>query len=193
MDFLSPESTRLPCPVRRNILKSAALIGCSLVGLSGRSFAAESEFWQQPRELRLYRPATGERVTATYWRDGTWDLDGYVRLCELLRDAREDAAVQMDRTLLDILFGIQKWAAHLGARDPLTITSGYRTRKTNNKLEGAAQNSMHLYGRAADIAVPGLSIKQLSEMGRHFKAGVGMYERSGFLHVDTGRERFWRR
>lgn len=179
---------------RRAFLGKAAGLasGCALALMPGLSAAASDEFWGQPRTLKLYRPATDEHVTRTYWREGNWDLEGYVEICKLMRDVRGNEAVQMDRTLLDILFGIQEWLAHETGAQQLVVTSGFRSKSTNSKLEGAAQNSMHLYGRAADIRVPNVSASLLSKMGRYFGAGVGLYEKSNFAHIDTGRARFWR-
>jgi uncharacterized protein YcbK (DUF882 family) len=47
-------------------------------------------------------------------------------------------------------------------------------------------------GKAIDIRVPGVSLSALRnaavKMGR---GGVGYYPKSDFLHVDTGRVRYW--
>lgn len=185
-----PEGTTLESPGRRLLLRRALALG-GAAALPSVALA-EDPFWRQPRVLNLKRAATGELVSATYWKNGNWDLEGYVKLCHVLRDVRANETVQVDRSLLDILFGMTKWLAAKGYSDPLLVTSGFRSKATNSRLEGAAQNSMHLFGRAADITVPGFSIKELSDMGKHFKAGVGLYEKRRFLHVDTGRERFWR-
>ena len=40
---------------------------------------------------------------------------------------------------------------------PIRITSGYRSSLVNSRVGGAA-NSQHLYGEAADIVVPGMSV-----------------------------------
>lgn len=45
---------------------------------------------------------------------------------------------------------------------PVVVTSGYRSPAVNTAVGGAA-NSAHVYGRAADIHVPGLSIRELAE------------------------------
>lgn len=40
---------------------------------------------------------------------------------------------------------------------PIRITSGYRSSLVNSRV-GGASNSQHLYGEAADIIVPGMSV-----------------------------------
>lgn len=180
---------------RRRFLRAA--LGGAAVALSpipSLAGAADAEaFWSQPRNLVLHRVSTGERVQATYWQDGNWNLEGYVRLCEVLRDVKESSAVQMDRTLLDMLFGMQQWLRQHGYNKPLFVLSGYRTLATNQSLgEKAARNSMHLYGRAADITVPDVPPATIAAMAQYFKAGVGLYRKQNFTHIDTGNERFWR-
>ena len=80
-------------------------------------------------------------------------------------------------------------------RDPATIeiTSGYRTLKTNDASEGSARHSMHLYGKAADIIVPGAPSTLIGDMVRRFnnEGGTGIYLGRGFVHVDTGSARAW--
>ena len=79
---------------------------------------------------------------------------------------------------------------------PLMVGSGFRTRRTNAALEGAAPASFHLRGLAADITlrgVPpgdlGLAVWLLSQ--RLGFGGVGLYR--GFVHVDLGPRRAWTR
>jgi uncharacterized protein YcbK (DUF882 family) len=49
-----------------------------------------------------------------------------------------------------------------------------------------------MQGRAIDIRLPGVELKHLRQAALNLKAGgVGYYPRSNFIHVDTGRTRFW--
>jgi uncharacterized protein YcbK (DUF882 family) len=62
------------------------------------------------------------------------------------------------------------------------------------RSEGAAMNSMHLYGRASDIWLPGVPVKDVGDLARHLQqGGVGYYEHKNFVHVDTGKIRVWGR
>ena len=57
---------------------------------------------------------------------------------------------------------------------------------------GVATKSLHLSGRAIDIRLPGVATADLRDAGRSLRAGgVGYYPDSDFIHVDTGRVRYW--
>lgn len=127
-----------------------------------------------------------------YWADGQLVVDAYVQCCTLLRDVRAGSIVQMNPTLLDILCGVYGWFAQAGMERPIVVTSGYRTNATNNVTEGAARNSMHLVGRAADIRVPDVPTDYLARLGMYLRGGgVGYYATKHFVHVDSGRLRTW--
>lgn len=156
--------------------------------------APAADFWDQPRRLRLVRPRTGERVDAVYWRDGRLDPAGYMQVCQLMRDVRAGKAVQIHPRLLDLLCALQSWVAAYGFTDQMHILSGYRSPETNARTEGAAKNSMHMHGRAADIVMPKLPVSYMGELAKRYSAGgVGFYHGSGFVHVDTGRVRTWKK
>lgn len=66
---------------------------------------------------------------------------------------------------------------------PIYIVSGYRTKEYNKKI-GGAKNSQHIYGKAADIKVKGMSIKELYNLADKVGFdGIGTYKT--FLHVDV--------
>ncbi|MGH6624081.1 MAG: YcbK family protein [Burkholderiaceae bacterium] len=145
----------------------------------------------EKRELWLVRGS--EELRATYWSArGGADRDAYLNICWLMRDVQADRVFVMDRRLLDVLCGIQTWLARSGVEAPIQINSGYRTRKTNNKLEGAALDSRHLIGQAADISMAGVSNIKLAGMASVLgRGGTGFYVGKGFVHVDCGDERIW--
>jgi uncharacterized protein YcbK (DUF882 family) len=91
-----------------------------------------------------------------------------------------------------MLYAIQSWYLANGVHQPLVVTSGYRNPARNREIEGAAKNSMHTWGKAVDIRVQGLSTSQLWQMSAALRAGgVGYYPGKAFVHVDTGRVRYW--
>lgn len=178
---------------RRSFLKGAAAVTASCA--MPTVWAQEADFWEKPRELWLYRYATKEQIRATYFKDGRVVPEEYNRLCWFMRDSHQNEMVAMDSVLLDVLNGIQGFYRLNGWSYPIVLNSGFRTSKTNGSLlsEGAAKNSMHLYGRAADVYMPGAPVRDVARLGLHFKqGGVGFYERKGFVHIDTGNLRVWR-
>lgn len=157
--------------------------------LPSMSFAGD---WATSRQLKLYRSQTGEGGTYEYWKDGKYNSDHYVAVCRILKDVRSNVAVQMDPVLLEILSWSQAFLSYYGHTQPLVITSGYRSPGTNRKTEGAARNSMHLYGKAVDLVMPGISIDYLGKLFRFLRAGgVGVYQTKNFVHVDSGALRAW--
>ncbi len=140
--------------------------------------------------MRRDGPATRVRYGN---RDGSLDRDGYIAACHMLRDVRAQKTVQIDPELLDVLCGIQRWMEFNGKVPTIEITSGFRTARTNGSAEGAARHSMHLYGKAADIIVPGASSAMIGAMVRRFneEGGTGIYPGRQFVHVDTGAPRTW--
>ncbi len=139
--------------------------------------------------LELERQRTGEKFRCEFGRRGIKDKD-LKSLNWILRDVSAGEVKSMDLELYEILMGVQ--AQFSGA--PLIIKSGYRTRKTNNAIRGAARKSKHVDGRAADFTIRGVKTFDLVKAAQENGAGgVGYYPRRGFVHVDTGQERYWRR
>lgn len=143
------------------------------------------------RSLWLLRGS--EELRATYWTAKSgYDQDQYLAICWSLRDQQANRVFPIDHGLLDVLAGVQAWLAGNGIEAPLTIHSGYRSSKTNKRTEGAALDSRHLLGRAADVSMPGVSNVKLAGMASVLgRGGTGLYPGRSFVHVDTGDERIW--
>jgi len=61
-----------------------------------------------------------------------------------------------------------------------------------SKSSGVAKKSQHLVGKAIDVRLRGLDLKVLRDSAKNLKlGGVGYYAGSNFVHVDTGRVRYW--
>jgi uncharacterized protein YcbK (DUF882 family) len=148
-------------------------------------------FWSRPRTIQM-RHASGERITATYWADGEYIDSAYRDLCVFMRDRRANSAIQMDPTLLDIVYAFNGWLEYFGLRPEIILNSGHRTAKNNSATEGSAKNSLHIFGKALDVAIPGVSTAQIARFGLWVGGGgVGWYPSKGFVHIDTGRIRVW--
>lgn len=86
----------------------------------------------------------------------------------------------IDSELVTVL---QKIRSHFGKS--VTITSAYRT-PSRNKAVGGETYSQHLYGKAADIKVKGVTPKKVAEYAEKIllnKGGIGVY--STFTHIDV--------
>lgn len=145
------------------------------------------------RVIRLNNLHTGERLTSTYWVDGIYVPDELAAIDRVLRDHRSGDIAHMDPRLMDMIYALQQKVEHPGA---FHIISGYRSPATNAKLRrhsnGVAKGSLHTRGKAIDLRLPGVELKHLRRAALDMHAGgVGYYPRSNFIHVDTGRPRFW--
>jgi len=145
------------------------------------------------RTVRFVNTHTGEMLSARY-HDG----NGYSAPClrevdHFLRDWRNGEVHPIDPAVLDILYELQT-LAHDDA--PFEVISGYRSPATNAMLHqrssSVAEHSQHLLGKAIDVRLRGYPTRSLSELARSLgRGGVGYYEASDFVHVDTGPVRFW--
>lgn len=174
---------------RRGFLALAApaiVAASSLPGIARAALVPE-------RLLSIYNIHTGEKLTTVYHADGVYLEAALAELNHVLRDWRTDEVYPMETGLLDFLHDLH---VKMDSAEPFHIISGYRSPKTNaklrNKSKGVAKRSLHMRGMAADIALPGRDIVALRKAALDMKrGGVGLYKKSGFIHVDTGRVRFW--
>lgn len=146
------------------------------------------------RRLTFVHTHTGEFLRTTYWAGGRYLDDGLRAVNRILRDFRTGELHVIDPALLDQLVRVR---GMVGAdKRPLHIISGYRSPKTNAMLRshssGVASKSLHQSGKAIDIRIPGIDTKHIRNAGLALQAGgVGYYSNSDFVHLDTGRVRFW--
>lgn len=88
---------------------------------------------------------------------------------------------EMDQRLIDVLQLIRDIL-----NKPIYINSGYRCDK-HNKEVGGSSNSQHTKGKAADIRIKDMSVKQIYDMVKCFPTitGIGIYPEQHFIHVDV--------
>ena len=61
-----------------------------------------------------------------------------------------------------------------------------------SRSNGVASKSQHLLGKAIDVRLRGVDTAHLRDTALALGlGGVGYYEKSDFVHIDTGRVRRW--
>jgi uncharacterized protein YcbK (DUF882 family) len=147
----------------------------------------------QPRRLSFYHTHTSEKIDVVYSEGHSYLPDALDEINYFLRDFRSGESHPIDTALLDFLHDVQ---ARTGSQARFEIISGYRSPATNamlrNKSRGVAKRSMHMQGRAVDVRLRDVDSNQLRKAARNIGGGgVGYYAKSDFVHLDTGRVRFW--
>jgi uncharacterized protein YcbK (DUF882 family) len=173
------------------------LLGLGLAAAATGALAPASAWAALPsapdRSLAFHNTHTDEKLAAVYWRNGAADQGALTEINHILRDFRTGDVFRMDVKLLDLLAELHR---RTGSKQPFQIISGYRSPKTNSMLasesNGVATHSLHMDGMAIDIRVADVKLKTLHDTAVAMKlGGVGMYPASDFVHVDTGRVRYW--
>ena len=167
----------------------------SYSGLAAVTFGAPATFAKsvEIRSLAFVHTHTSERLVAPYFRNGCYQEQCLQSVNHFLRDFRTEESHPIDPALLDVLFELQVLA---NREATFEVISGYRSPATNAQLRsgssGVASHSLHMEGKAIDIRISGFSTTKLRDYALSMKrGGVGYYAASDFVHVDTGRVRFW--
>ena len=183
--------------IQNNLLTRRKLLSMGLVAAAAAmvpsAIASAGSLLERERALSFYNLYTGESLRAVYWQDGKYIPDAMAEINFILRDIRTGKVKTINRDLLDLLAGVQK---KLKCNEPFHIISGYRSPQSNallgKKKKGVAKNSLHMYGKAIDVRVPGYSLKNLRRTAMSLKrGGVGYYPKSRFVHIDVGQVRYW--
>jgi uncharacterized protein YcbK (DUF882 family) len=181
---------------RRSFLGLGAAAAATAV-LPSRAAAGTLPARKSPeRVLSFFNTHTGERLSSAYCCNGEYQPEVLERINFILRDFRANEVKPIDPGLLDLLYELR---GTLESDQPFHIISGYRSPQTNAMLRarggsdsGVASGSLHMIGKAIDIRVPGVALDHLRAAARSLQlGGVGFYPSSNFVHVDTGRVRFW--
>ncbi|HVZ01308.1 MAG TPA: DUF882 domain-containing protein [Dongiaceae bacterium] len=179
-----------------NLLGRRRLLGLGAAAAATALIPARSWASLPPvpdRSLTFHNTHTNENLNATYWRNGTADHGALTDINHILRDFRTGEIFPIDVKLLDLLTDLHR---RTGSKQPFQIISGYRSPKTNATLaaesSGVATRSLHMDGKAIDIRLADVPLRKLHDTAVAMKiGGVGMYPQSNFVHVDTGRVRYW--
>lgn len=144
-----------------------------------------------PSPQYVGRPFRLPGNTSTFYTDQPIIPGGSFTWGEATRNATRIPATQ---AIVDNIIGLAR--ALQPARDrlnrPFQITSWYRPPAINAAVGGASR-SQHLYGKAADIQVQGLSGRQVANaLMLSWPGGIGIYSNiPNIIHLDTGPKRTW--
>lgn len=180
---------------RRNFLRMGAGVAVAVMASPVLARTITPATSSGERSLSLYNIHTGESLNSVYWQDGIYIPDQMAAINHILRDRRNGQMEQMDIRLIDMLSELHQ---KVDGKRAFQVISGYRSPASNSRLRkvsnqgGVAKKSLHMQGRAMDIRLPKVELKHLHKASVQMKkGGVGYYPRDGFIHVDTGRVRYW--
>jgi uncharacterized protein YcbK (DUF882 family) len=146
------------------------------------------------RQIELFNTHTNETVSVVFRRGDEYDAAALAALKNVLRDHRNGQSHDMDAGLYEQLHDL---AIAAGVEPRYEIISGYRSPESNDKMSswpgsGVAKKSLHMQGRAMDVRLRKCSCETLRDLALAAKrGGVGYYQRSNFVHIDTGAFRTW--
>lgn len=147
------------------------------------------------RQLSFYHTHTGKSLDVIYWQDGRYLRSALDEINHFLSDFRTGDVVEIDPTLLDLIYDVRE---ELDSDGTYQIVSAYRSPETNEMLRGrspqsgVSKKSQHLLGKAIDVRLEGIKTAALRDKAIALKrGGVGYYQASDFVHLDTGRVRRW--
>jgi len=173
---------------RRVALKSLLGVSIAILLLPAKPIMAVDE-----RQLSFYHTHTQKELHVTYQRNGEFLDSALLEINNFLFDFRTGDATTIDPDLMDLIYEIR---ASLGSSGTFEVISAYRSPKTNEMLRGrssgVAKNSQHMLGTAIDIRLRDVELTKLRDAALAMQGGgVGYYEKSNFVHIDTGRVRRW--
>ena len=179
---------------RRTFLK-ATLAGALVLLGSTPAFPkiAETERSSEGR-LTLFNTHNREKLTVAYRTPhGEYDPEALAAINRILRCHYTEEVAEMDIRVIEYLNRVDN---ELGGGNEIHIISGYRSPAYNNLLrrEGrhVAGHSLHMKGKAIDIAIPHVGTDSLRRTALNLRTGgVGYYPGAGFVHIDSGAFRTW--
>lgn len=148
----------------------------------------------QPKYLWIAR--NGETL-----RLNIYEKSGYQGLRYLMRDVRANVQGFPHFFLAQRMAWIQAYFAMHKKLELFKVTSGLRTKATNNKTENAARNSAHLPNHemvfhAVDFRLGNIGAKEIADVSKFLAnysgfGGTGLYVGRNFIHMDVMRKRTW--
>lgn len=145
-----------------------------------------------PRIIGLHNIHTGESLDLPIRSGSRQAAQNVAALNRFFRCHHTGEVADIDPAAVEVLCEVHRT---LGTRARIRVISGYRSPTYNDLLRRlgrkVAKQSLHTQGLAIDFAIPGAPNARIAQAARSLGAGgVGIYR--DFVHIDTGRVRFWR-
>jgi uncharacterized protein YcbK (DUF882 family) len=179
---------------RRSFLKTT-LAGMFVLFSATPAFAKKTATRRLPEgKLSLFNINNNEKLTVTYRNsNGEYDHEALCAIDRILRCPYTEEVARIDIRTIEYLNRIDK---RLGGGNEIHVISGYRSPAYNRhlRLDGhhVAKRSLHVKGKAIDIAIPNIKTEIVRQTALKLRTGgVGYYPDSGFVHIDSGPFRTW--
>jgi uncharacterized protein YcbK (DUF882 family) len=179
--------------MKRHFFARRVNLSVAIMMFAGLTVPIDQAFSVDERRLTFYHTHTQKTLDVAYVVGGEYVDSALIELNDFLADFRTGDATDIDTELLDLIYEVRE---SLGSDAAFEVISAYRSPKTNEMLRsqssGVARNSQHLLGKAIDVRLRGVPSNQLRDAAIDLqRGGVGYYEQSDFVHMDTGRVRRW--
>jgi len=176
------------------LIAGGAGVSLLRVGFAQAQEPASEEAKLPERNIELFNTHTNETASVVFKRGEKYDDTALAALRNVLRDHRNGQSHDMDAGLYDQLYDL---ALAAGCEPRYEIISGYRSPESNDEMSskpgsGVAKKSLHMQGRALDVRLKKCTCEKLRDLAlAAAKGGVGYYQHSNFVHIDTGAFRTW--
>lgn len=163
------------------------------IALAGQIAAPTRFYFSGDGTLDLYNAHFDEHLSVRYREaDGHYDPQALAQIERFFRSRSDGKSAPVSLRLIELIDFVQD--RYHPTR--LTLVSGYRSPELNQALRAGgrrvAQASLHTEGLAADLQPSGVDLRRLwLELRELGVGGTGLYQADGFIHLDTGRARFW--
>ena len=159
------------------------------------SLTSQAEFIaSRPLQIAFENPNTNESLAISLRTNAGLGTDQTGQIHRFLRDWRRNEIKIFDSNILKTFLEICNHFGRGGNPVKVRITSGYRSKATNDQLrrtsQNVARNSLHVQARAIDFSLQDVPMSVLTRTARRIcPGGVGRYP--NFVHIDSGPLRRW--
>lgn len=180
-------------PIQKN---SFPIVKKIKVGKYNRDLTKLSNIRQAKKHiylLKMYNPNTEEVLVSRFDKYKKIPKRELLKISYFLRDFHSGKVKEFDEKLIKYLAEVLEKTKR---GKYIVVHSAYRTKYTNILLRErgykTATKSMHIKAKAIDFHISGFSAFNSYKIARKINpGGLGFYKDQKFIHMDTGKRRFW--